>query len=91
MACIGAGRGRVKFSDTFLRWLWDQMLMVKVYAYAGTDFTGDLDLPLPPGGKWGEIGNKQETLRMESVFMFYIFMISDETCLSSCRCWNNEA
>ena len=58
MACTGAGRGRVNFSDPFFRWLWDQMLMVEDYAYAGTDFIGDLDLPLPPGGQWGDIGKK---------------------------------
>ena len=50
MARTGAGRGRVKLGDVFLRWLWDQMLMVEDYAYVGTDFTGDPDLPLPPGG-----------------------------------------
>ena len=43
MACTGAGRGKVKFGDLFFRWLWDQMLMVKEYAYAGIDFTGVLE------------------------------------------------
>ena len=94
MARTGAGRGRVKFGDPFFKWIRDQMLMVEDYSYTGTDFTGDLDLLFPPRGKWGEIGKKQETLTMENVFMFfmfYIFMISDETCLSSCRCWSSEA
>ena len=50
MAHIGAGGGKVKFGDPFFRWLRDQLLMVKDYAYAGTDFSGDPDLPLPPGG-----------------------------------------
>ena len=50
MARTGAGRGRVKFGDPFFRSLQDQMLMVEDYAYAGIDFTGDPDLPLPPGG-----------------------------------------
>ena len=62
MARTGVGRGRVRFGDAFLRWLLDQMLIVEDYAYAGTDFTGDPDLPLPPGGQWGDIGKKQETL-----------------------------
>ena len=75
MAHIGPGRGSVKFSDTFFRWPWDQMLMVEDYAYVGIDFTGDPDLPLPPGGKWGDIGKKQETLKMKNVFMFYMFYI----------------
>ena len=75
IARIGIGRGRVKFDDAFFRWLWDQMLMVEDYAYAGTDFTGDPDLPLPHGGQWGDIGKKQETLTMENVFMFFMFYI----------------
>ena len=68
--------------------------MVEDYAYAGTDFTGDPDLPLPLGGQWGDIGKKQETLTMENVLCFLcfiFFMISDETYLSSCRCWSSEA
>ena len=41
MACTRVGKGRVNFGDPFFRWLWDQMLMVENYAYAGTYFTGD--------------------------------------------------
>ena len=74
MACTGAGRGRVNFSGPFFRWLRDQMLMVEDYAYSGTYFTGDLDLPLPPGGKWSDIGKKQETLTMENVFYVLYFL-----------------
>ena len=58
MARTGAGRGKVKFGDAFFRWLRDQMLIVKEYAYVGTYFTGDPDLPLPPGGQGGDIGKK---------------------------------
>ena len=50
MARTGVGRGRVKFSDAFFIWLRDQMLMVEDYAYVGTNFIGDPDLPLPPRG-----------------------------------------
>ena len=50
MARIGAGRRRVKFGDPFFKWLRDHMLMVEDYAYAGTNFTGDPDLPLPQEG-----------------------------------------
>ena len=49
MARKGAGRGKVKFGDPFFRQLRDQLLMVEDYAYAGTDFSGDPDLLLPPG------------------------------------------
>ena len=75
MARIGVGRGRVKFGDAFFKWLWDQMLMVEDYAYVGTYFTNDPNLPLPPRGKWGDIGKKQETLKMENVFLFFMFYI----------------
>ena len=71
MAHTGVGRGRVKFGDPFFIWLQDQMLMVEDYAYVGTNFTGDPDLPLPPRGQWGDIGKKQETLKMKKCF--YIF------------------
>ena len=42
--------------------------MVEDYDYACTDFTGDPDLPLPPGGQWGDIGKKQETLKWMKFF-----------------------
>ena len=78
MACTGEGRGKVKFGDPFFGWLRDQILMVEYYAYAGMDFTIDPDLPLPPGGQWGDIGKKQETLKWMKCFyvflMFYIFL-----------------
>ena len=63
MAHTGVGRGKVKFDDPFFRWLRDHLLMVEDYAYAGTKFSGDPDLPLPPGGQWGDIGKKQKTLK----------------------------
>ena len=49
--------------------------MVKDYAYVGIDFTGDPDLPLPPGGQWGDIGKKQKTIKIEIFFMFFMFYI----------------
>ena len=70
MARIGAGTRKVKFGDPFFRWLIDQILMVEDYAYAGTDFSGDLELPLPPGGQWGDIGKKQKTLKWK--WCFYV-------------------
>ena len=50
MARTGVGRGKVKFGDPFFRCLRDQLLMVEDYAYVGIDFSGDLDLFLPPDG-----------------------------------------
>ena len=71
MTRTGASRGKVKFGDLFFRWLRDQILMVEDYAYAGTKFTRDPDLPLPPSGQWGDIGKKQETLKWMKCF--YVF------------------
>ena len=47
--------------------------MVEDYAYTGTDFTGYPDLPLPPGGKRGNIDKKQETLKWMK--FFYVFNV----------------
>ena len=53
--------------------------MVEDYVYASMDFTEDPDLPLPPGGQWSDIGEKQETLKWMKMFlcflMFYIFYV----------------
>ena len=48
--------------------------MVEDYAYAGTNFIGDLDLPLPHGGQWGDIGKKQETLKWMKYFYVLYFL-----------------
>ena len=71
MARTGAGRGRVKFGDLFFRWLRDQILMNEDYAYVGTEFTRDPNLPLPPSGQWGDIDEKKETLKWMKCF--YVF------------------
>ena len=44
--------------------------MVEDYAYAGTNFSGDPDLQLPPGGQWGDIGKKQKQYNGNCVFIF---------------------
>ena len=93
IACTGVGRGKVKFGDPFFRWIRDQILMVEDYAYVGTDFSGDPDLPLPPGWQWGHIGKKQETLKWMNFFYvfwcFILFMLSNETWIFPCRCWSS--
>ena len=81
MACTGAGRGKVKFGAPFFQWLSDQILMVEHYAYAGTDFRGDPDLPLPPSKKWGYMGKKQNPkiaiciFCLLMLFIFYVFYV----------------
>ena len=49
MARTGGGRAKVKFEAGFFCWLRGQILMIEGFAYVGTDFRGDLDLPLSPG------------------------------------------
>ena len=71
MARTGASRGRVKFGGPFFRWLQDQILMVEDYAYAGTNFTEDPDLPLPPGGHIrGNLGSKMGLIRNRAKISF---------------------
>jgi hypothetical protein len=48
MACHG-GVPIIKYDDVFFQWLRNQLIMVEDYAYAGTDFHGDLGLTLPEG------------------------------------------
>ena len=59
MARTGGGGAKVKFKVAFFHWLSDHILMIENYAYVGTDFRGDPNLPLPPGAQWGDIGKKQ--------------------------------
>jgi hypothetical protein len=42
--------------------------MVEDYAYVGTDFCGDVDLALPDGSRWGDIGKKE-------IFIYIMFLI----------------
>ena len=70
MAHIGGGRAKVKFEVAFFHFLCDQILMIEDYAYAGTDFIGDLDLPLPPGAQWGDIG-KNKNPKMLIMFLYF--------------------
>ena len=49
MARAGGGRAKVKYEPPFFLWLNDQILMIEDYAYVGTEFRGDRDLPLPVG------------------------------------------
>ena len=62
MARTGGGGDKVKFETAFFHRLSDQILMIKDYAYEGTEFIGDPDLPLPPGAHWGDIGKKKNLI-----------------------------
>ena len=51
----------------FFVWLWRQLIVVEDWPYAGTDFTGDPDLPLPEGEDW------DEELGM-NLFLFFMYL-----------------
>ena len=53
---IGGGLIWHFFEEDFFQWLHGQIVMINDYAYEGMDFTGDPDLMLPPGTKWGPQG-----------------------------------
>ena len=74
MAHTGCGRVKVKYDVGFLRWLEDQILMIEDHAYAGTNFRGDPDLPLPLGVQWGEIDKKQDSKIFIMFLYFHVFM-----------------
>ena len=44
------------YDDDFYTWWERQLPALEQFPYAGMDFRGDLDLVLPPGGAWGELG-----------------------------------
>ena len=50
----------------FFIWLRHQLIVVEDWQYAGTNFMGDPDLPLPEGEEW------EEELGM--IFSFWCFM-----------------
>ena len=58
------GRGRVSnpyLADFFPCW-WRHIIAIDDHPYAGIDFQGDPDMPLPPGATYGDIGNESQTL-----------------------------
>ena len=75
LAHTGESRGKFKFGDPFFRWLDDQILMIEDYMYTGIDLRGDLDIPLPPGAQWGDIGKKKNPKMVTCVFVFLMFFI----------------
>jgi len=50
----GGGGQQMSWRPEFFGWLCRQLIVVEDWPYAGTDFTGDLDLPLPKGEEWDE-------------------------------------
>ena len=72
MAYTGGCRDKVKLEATFFCWLHEQILLIEDYAYPGTEFRGDPDLPLPLGSQWGYIGKKKNPKMLIMFLYFYI-------------------
>ena len=45
----------------FFLWWWRQLNAIDDYPYAGRDFRGDPDMPLPPGAAYRDIGKESKT------------------------------
>ena len=62
----GGGGQQMSWRPEFFIWLHRQLIVVEDWPYAGTNFMGDPDIPLPEGEEW------EEELGM--IFSFYFFM-----------------
>ena len=58
---LGGGRVANPYPAEFFPWWRRQLIFIDDYPYAGIDFHGDLDMPLPPGAAYGDIGNESQT------------------------------
>ena len=55
---LGGGRVANPYPADFFPWWQRQIVAIDDYPYTGIDFRGDLDMPLPPGSAYGDIGNE---------------------------------
>ena len=58
MRRLGGGRVANPYPVDFFPWWRRQIVAIDDYPYAGIDFLGDPDMPLPPGLAYGDIGNE---------------------------------
>jgi len=58
MRWLGGGRVPTPYNDEFYFWWCWQMIALDDYPYVGIDFKGDMDMQLPPGSSYGDIGMK---------------------------------
>ena len=72
----------------FFIWLRRQLIMVEDWPYAGTNFTGDPDLPLIEGEEWDEgLGMISLFFDVLCIFCFCQYMHVLMTVVCICRCW----
>ena len=61
MHILGGGRVANPNPTEFFPWWQRQIIAIEDYPYAGIDFLGAPDMPLPPGAAYGDIGKESET------------------------------
>ena len=57
---LGGGRVSNPYPADLFSWWRRQVVSINDYPYAGIDFRGDPDMPLPPGSAYDDIGNKSK-------------------------------
>ena len=62
MHILGKGRVSNPYPTDFFPWWRRWIIAIDDYPYAEIDFQGDLDMPLPLGASYGDIGNESQTL-----------------------------
>ena len=73
MRRLGGGRVANPYPADFFPWWRWQIIAIDDYPYAGIDFWGDSDMPLPPRATYSDIGNESQTLFL-SFFELLIYL-----------------
>jgi hypothetical protein len=68
MRQLGGGRLPTPYNDDFFFWWRRQVIALEDYPYAGIEFRGDLNMPLPPGSAYGDTG-------MQNFFEYFKFFL----------------
>ena len=58
---LGGGRVANPYPADFFPWWRRQIIAIGDYPYAGMEFCGDSDMPLPLGEAYGDIGKESQT------------------------------
>ena len=76
MRILGGGRVANPYLADFFPWWRQQIVAIDDYPYVGIDFCGDLDMPLPLGVAYGDIGNESQThFKFFELLIFLCFLI----------------
>ena len=75
MCILGGGRVAKPYLEDFFPWWQRQIVAIDDYHYARIDFRNDLDMPLPPGAAYGDIGKESQShfLSFELFNFFCVF------------------